>query len=156
MRLELHARTELTLELLNALDGGARLRSAELAESVGSTATYVAHLVAPLTRAGWVRSAPGPTGGYELAAALESHSLLELIELVEGPTDTQRCVMADRSCAATQPCALHDAWTRARSALTAELDATTIDQVPSVRDVTQAHTPERDDEPGRAHEGALR
>lgn len=127
MRLELQARTELTLKVLLALAGRRRLQASTIAAQVDSSATYVAQLVAPLTRAGWVRSSPGPTGGYELVTALADHSLLELIELVEGPTDDRRCVMADHLCLVPERCALHDAWTRARTALVAELDAAPLD-----------------------------
>jgi DNA-binding IscR family transcriptional regulator len=68
-----------------------------------------------------VHSAPGPTGGHQLVADLDTVSLLDLIEAVEGPTDDGRCVMATQSCPAPEPCAVHDTWLRARSALTDEL-----------------------------------
>ena len=135
MKLELRARTELTLRTLAALSDGERWRAAELADRVGSTPAYTAHLVAPLVRAGWVHSTPGPTGGHELAADLSTVTLLELIELVEGPTDDGRCVMADRVCPAPEPCVLHDAWTRARDALTRELAATPLDSIIRTREV---------------------
>lgn len=129
MRLELHARTELTLDVLRALSDSDRRTASALAEQVGSSAAYVAHLVAPLTRAAWVNSAPGPTGGYELATDLGSVSLHDLIELVEGPSDDGRCVMVDRPCVAPEPCALHHAWSRAREALVAELDSISLQRL---------------------------
>ena len=129
MKLELRPRTELTLRTLAALAGGDRLRAAELAELVGTTPTYLAHIVGPLTRSGWVHSAPGPTGGHQLVADLSRVSLLQVIEAVEGPTDDGRCVMAARACPAPEPCALHDAWVRARAALTAELASTPVGSV---------------------------
>ncbi|NND75409.1 MAG: Rrf2 family transcriptional regulator [Ilumatobacter sp.] len=134
MRLELQARTELTLKLITALQEGTRLRAGHLAERAGSTATYVAQLMAPLTRAGWVQSSPGPTGGYELVAGLGAVTLLDLIEVVEGPTDTERCVMADRICLSAVPCALHDAWTRARRALTTELAAIPLSTLTTIEE----------------------
>lgn len=123
MRLELQARTELTLNALRTLADGDRWQGAAVADRIGSSATYVAHLIAPLTRARLVTSVPGPTGGYELAVDLDEMSLHDLIQLVEGPTDDGRCVMVDRPCAAPQPCALHDAWAGARAALVAELES---------------------------------
>lgn len=119
-------RTDLTLRTVGALADGQRWRAAQLAEQVGTTAAYLAHIVGPLTRAGWVDSAPGPTGGHQLVADLDQVSLLELIEAVEGPTDDGRCVMASQPCPAPEPCAIHDTWIRARSALTDELAATSL------------------------------
>jgi len=129
MRLELQARTELTLNALRVLADNNRWQGAALADRIDSSAAYVAHLIAPLTRAKWVTSLPGPTGGYELATDLDQVSLHELIELVEGPTDDGRCVMLDRPCLAPEPCALHDAWTAARVALTTELESISLGQI---------------------------
>jgi Rrf2 family protein len=135
MRLELQARTELTLRTLAALSDGARWRAADLAERVGTSPAYAAHVVGPLVRAGWVRSTPGPNGGHELTVELASIGLLELIEVVEGPTDSGRCVMADRTCPGPDRCAVHDAWVRARDALTLELATTPIDSIVGTQEV---------------------
>ena len=126
MRLELRPGTEMTLRALRALAGGRRMTAAELAEPAGTTPANAAHLVAPLVRAGWVRSWPGPTGGHELVVDLRQISLLGLIEAVEGPTEDGRCVMAPRDCPAPHPCAVHDVWARAREALLRELAATAL------------------------------
>jgi Rrf2 family protein len=126
MKLELMPRTDLTLRTVGALADGQRWRAAQLADRVGTTATYIAHIVGPLTKAGWVHSAPGPTGGHQLAVDLATVSLLDLIEAVEGPTDNGRCVMASQPCPAPEPCALHDTWIRARTALTDELASTSL------------------------------
>lgn len=131
MKLGLKPRTDLTLRTLTALTDGRRWRAAQLADQVGTTAAYLAHIVGPLTRAGWVHSTPGPTGGHQLAVDLSGVSLLELIEAVEGPTDDGRCVMTTQPCPSPDPCALHDTWLRARSALTRELALTSIDSITS-------------------------
>jgi Rrf2 family iron-sulfur cluster assembly transcriptional regulator len=126
MKLGLRPRTDLTLRTIAALTDGQRWRAAQLAERVGTTPGYLAHIVGPLTRAGWVHSAPGPTGGHRLVADLGTVSLLDLIEAVEGPTDDGRCVMTAQQCPAPEPCAVHDTWLRARTALTDELAATSL------------------------------
>jgi Rrf2 family protein len=131
MRLEILPRTELTLRILQALADGDRQRAATIAEHVGSSAQYVAQLLAPLNRAEWVRSMPGPTGGHELIVDLDAVSVLDLIATVEGTPDTNRCVMADRSCPAPQPCALHDAWIPARDLMTTRLAATPLSSLPT-------------------------
>jgi Rrf2 family protein len=130
MRLELTRRTDLALQALQTLDGARRrVKGAELAESVGSTPAFIAQVVAPLVDQGWVDSAPGPLGGYRSDCRLDDISLLELIEAMEGATDTGECVLVDRPCLADEPCALHEPWTRARSALMAELATTSISDV---------------------------
>ncbi len=127
MRLELTKRTELALRTMQTLArAGARVKGADLATRIGSTAAYVPQVVAPLVGRGWVSSEPGPSGGYQLTVPLDAVAVLDLIEAVEGPTDTGTCVLVGTSCSADEPCALHQPWTRARGALTAELAATSI------------------------------
>lgn len=135
MHLEILPRTELTLRVVHALADGKRRRAADIAEQIGASVDYVAHLVAPLTRRRWLRSTPGPTGGHELTTSLAEISVLELIEAVEGTPDTERCVMADRPCPAPAPCALHDAWIPARDAMTARLASTPLSSLTQFEEV---------------------
>lgn len=102
------------------------MKGPALAEALGSTSGFVPQVLNPLVRQGWVRSDPGPTGGYLLAVELETVSVLEVIEAIEGPTDTGRCVLVDRPCNESGTCALHASWTRLRDQLLAELDALSV------------------------------
>ena len=109
-----------------------RLKGPELAEVVGSTSGFVSQVLTPLVRAGWVRSEPGPSGGYSLLADLDDVSVLQVIETIEGPTDSGRCVLADRPCNEGGTCALHVPWLRARSQLLDQLDAVSVASATSV------------------------
>jgi Rrf2 family transcriptional regulator, iron-sulfur cluster assembly transcription factor len=122
MRLEVTQRADLAVRALLLLkQSPARLKSADLAAALDTTAGFVPQVMGPLVRAGWVRSVPGPTGGYEALAALDALSVLDVVEAVDGPTDTGRCVVADRPCDAATPCVLHVAWAHARRELVASL-----------------------------------
>ena len=83
----------------------------------------------PLVREDWVESVPGPGGGYQLRVRLESVSVLDLVEALEGISDGDRCVLAGTPCPPVEPCAIHAAWSRAREALHRELAATSLEQV---------------------------
>lgn len=136
MRLEVTRKSDLAVRALRTLADlgpGQRCKATELAELVGSTPGFVAQVVTPLVRAGWVASDPGPTGGYSLDVDLATVSVLAVIEAVEGPTDSGRCVLADRPCSESGPCALHTAWQRARDELLRELGATSVCHVASPR-----------------------
>ena len=127
MRLEVTRKSDLAVRSLQALAATPeRLKGPELAETVGSTPGFLSQVITPLVRAGWVRSEPGPAGGYSLIADLDDVSVLAVIEAIEGPTETGRCVLADRPCDVTDTCALHMPWMRARSQLLAQLDAVSI------------------------------
>lgn len=127
MRLEVTRKSDLAVRALLALRAaGARVKGPELAEAVGTTPGFVSQTLAPLVRRGWVTSEPGPTGGYALGVDLEEISVLAVIETIEGPTDTGRCVLADRACGEEGTCALHVPWQTARTELLGRLDATSV------------------------------
>jgi Rrf2 family protein len=127
MRLEVTRRSDLAARALVLLGRtGARMKAGELAEALGTTAGFVPQVLSSLVAAGWVRSDPGPTGGYSLTSSLDDISILQVVESVEGPTDTGRCVLADRPCNASGPCALHHPWTAARNHLLDELAGTPV------------------------------
>jgi Rrf2 family protein len=127
VRLEITQRADLAVRALVLLTRStSRLKSADLAVALGTTAGFVPQVMAPLVRAGWVHSVPGPAGGYEPVVSLDGLSVLEIVEAVDGPTDSGRCVVADRPCDASAACALHVAWGRARRELVASLAGTTL------------------------------
>lgn len=127
MRLELSNRTGLARSALLVLarDGGVTpMKGLELAKAIGTTRTYLPLVVAPIVAAGWVASEPGPTGGYRITPRAMQATMFDLIEAVEGPIDDGRCVLRGSRCDASEPCAIHDVWSRTRGVMIAELRAT--------------------------------
>lgn len=122
MRLELNKRTDLALRAMEELCvEETRVAGPALAESLSTTRQYLPQIMNPLVKARWVRSTPGPHGGYQLLVTLEEISVLELIEVMEGPTANGTCVLTGDECPGDRLCALHGAWQLARDALTREL-----------------------------------
>lgn len=118
MRLEVTRRAELAVRALAFLGRTTeRVKGSVLADELGTTSAFVAQVIGPLVKAGWVRSDPGPSGGYVNCVSLDEVNVLDVIEAVDGVTDTGRCVVADRLCDSDSPCALHVAWTQARGEL---------------------------------------
>lgn len=128
MRLTVTRKSDLAIRAIRRLaERGTSVSGDELAAWIGTTRAFLPQVMAPLTRARWVRSTPGPRGGYRLGAPLTTVSVLDVLEAVEGQVDTTGCVLEPtRDCAATRPvpsvpCAVHDSWLAARSALLTEL-----------------------------------
>jgi Rrf2 family protein len=121
MRLELTRKTDLALRAFRALAATpARLPGRALAETVGTTTPFIAQVMGPMVRAGLVTSRPGPAGGYALTPGAGSASVLDIIEAVEGPIKSNRCVLVGGPCGA-DVCSVHQAWLEARAALEASL-----------------------------------
>ena len=126
MRLEVTRRADLAVSALRTLHANGRMKAGELAVAIGSTRGFVPQVIGPMVKCGWVRSEPGPSGGYSLRASLDRVSVLDVVELIDGPTEMSRCVVAERRCSSGPVCAMHVAWSRARAELTASLASTTI------------------------------
>jgi len=131
MRLELTKRTDLAFRALIAIAAYPenRVNGAVLAEGLDITTHYLPHVMAPLTRSGWVMSTSGPRGGYALSIDLDDVTLLELVEAVEGSIDTTGCLHLGPRHGSGETCALHQPWTKARDALITELEHMTIGHI---------------------------
>jgi Rrf2 family iron-sulfur cluster assembly transcriptional regulator len=127
MRLDVNKRTDLALRAMEELCvKESRMAGPVLAEALETTRQYLPQILNPLVKARWLRSTPGPHGGYELLVALEDISVLELIEVMEGPTADDTCVLTGDVCPQHELCAMHGAWQQARDALTTELGHMTL------------------------------
>ena len=129
MRLEITRKSDLAVRALCSLRKSGRLKSSALARETGTTPAFIGQVMMPLVRHGWVTSDPGPTGGYQLSVSLDRLSILEVIEAVEGPTVSGRCVLRDGPCPADEICALHDAWLPAREALMERMAGTPVGSI---------------------------
>jgi len=125
--------------LLSAADS--RRKGSSLAADLDSTAGFLSQVMAPLVKAGWVRSDPGPSGGYSLDSDLDSISVLEVIEAIEGPTANGQCVLQNRACDEAGPCVLHESWSDARSQLLDRLASTSMSTIPASAESTTTKSP---------------
>ena len=89
MRLEVTRRADLATRALTALVEGDKLKAADRAHPLDASPGFLAQAMTPLVNQGWVRSEPGPTGGYRLAADPASLSVRHVIEAVEGTAPAQ-------------------------------------------------------------------
>lgn len=130
MRLEISRRADLAVRALLLLaDADGRCKAGELARRLETTVGFVPQVVAPLVQRGWVRSDPGPRGGYSVATDVDQVTVLDVVEAVDGPTDLGHCVVADGPCGGAPHCALHVAWGRAREVLLDELRGVSLEQL---------------------------
>lgn len=119
MKLELMPRTDVAVRALRHLADHPGANSAQIATVVDTTPGFLTQILRPLVEASVLASSRGPTGGYQLQRT--DISMLDVIEIIEGPTDDGTCVLRGSGCDADQPCSLHDAWVQARQALMSRL-----------------------------------
>ena len=133
MKLELLPRTDLAVRSLRYVASNQGAKSSDIAHSLGTTFGYLTQILRPLVDAGYLSTTRGPSGGYRLSEAASRLSMLQIIELMEGPTDDGICALRGSDCDALNACGLHDGWTFARTALLRSLSS-----VPVLTDPTGA------------------
>jgi Rrf2 family iron-sulfur cluster assembly transcriptional regulator len=128
MDISFSRRTDLALRALRVLAEEEELRIArtDLAHRLGTTPSYLSHVMAPLVRCRWVISDRGPGGGYRIAESAYQVRLLTVIEATEDP-EADRCVLRNEPCSGTEACPVHAVWAEAKNAL---LDG--LDMIPAV------------------------
>jgi len=135
MRLEVTRRSDLAVRALTTLEAAeGRVKAKDLADTLGTTVAFVPQVLNPLVSRGWLRSDPGPTGGYSASVPLAELNVLEVIEAIEGPTVTGRCVLEDRPCGTDGTCALHEPWEKARTRLLDALAHTSLAELGELRE----------------------
>ncbi|CUU56027.1 Rrf2 family protein [Parafrankia irregularis] len=71
--------------------------AARLAELHGVAPAYLAKHLQALSRAGIVRSTPGPTGGYAFTRPAAQITVLQVVQAIDGPEPAFRCTEIRRN-----------------------------------------------------------
>jgi Rrf2 family protein len=102
------------------------LSGREIAASTDVPERFLARVLVELVKSGLIEAQLGRTGGYRLRRPPRALTLLELVEAIEGPSRSTRCVLRQRACDASHPCAIHPVWAAAQSGVIGVLAATTL------------------------------
>ncbi len=106
-------------------DGGPVLLK-DIAKRQEISAQYLEHLVAPLIRAGILRSIRGAKGGIALARPPEEIRLSRVIEILEGSVAPVECVDNAAICTRSDECVMRDVWSEIKAAVMGVLDSLTL------------------------------
>lgn len=102
---------------------------AEISGAENLPGPFLGKLLRDLGRAGLVKSARGPRGGYALAYPAHRISLLEIKRAIEGTADLDRCAAGLDVCSDDTPCPLHDTFEPLRRAIRTYLEDTTLEDL---------------------------
>ena len=82
----------------------------DIAKSQQISEKYISRLVIALRKEGMIRSVRGVNGGFHIAMKPEDITLLDVIEVMEGPLSIVDCVKAPKRCAMHVNCAPREIW----------------------------------------------
>ena len=93
-----------------ALSAERVLSATELAERAHLELPTVSKVLKPLAHAGLVESFRGSNGGYRLARAAESISVIEIVEAIEGRVGVTECSGEHSHCELESQCSVRGKW----------------------------------------------
>ena len=108
------------------------VRLVEIATEIRAPARYLAKILAQLTRAGFLESARGPSGGYRLSPAHRNASLSAIASVFEAPVP-RRCLLGTGVCGRNPSCPVHERWSPIANAMTAFFANTNVSDLLQVR-----------------------
>ncbi len=98
----------------------------ELHRTLGIPYKYLGRLMNRLSSANLAEVVQGKQGGYRIIQNLANIYLYQIVGVVEGLDDYQRCLLGFEECSDAHPCSLHQFWGEERERIKVMLFNTTL------------------------------
>jgi Rrf2 family protein len=100
---------------------------ADLGEESNASVAFIGKILQRLVGARLVVSHRGYEGGFELARAANTITMLDIVTALEGPLCLNECLPGGGGCERSTWCGAHDVWAEAQAALAKVLAAQTLE-----------------------------
>ncbi len=107
------------------------VQQSELSKATGVSGHFLSKVLQQLVRGRLIRSQRGSGGGYSLAAAANTISLLDVVQAMEGPVRLNQCMEETPSCERKAWCPAHHVWAEAQAAIVNVLGGASVAQLAS-------------------------
>jgi Rrf2 family transcriptional regulator, iron-sulfur cluster assembly transcription factor len=114
----------------------ALVMSSEVAKREDIPSHYLAKILQRMAKYGYVDSFKGRGGGFKITKLALDSSILEIVERIEGPVITLKCVTGLKECSDEHPCPLHDEWSELRDNIHHLISSKSVRQVAAEYTVT--------------------
>lgn len=93
---------------------------------------YLAKLMQPLSRVGWLETMRGRGGGLRLTADAAAISVFDVLLFTEGQRPDKECLLGFKECADDSACVLHCQWKPIKTELLDDLKQHTLASLAAV------------------------
>ena len=108
-------------------DAGEPIRIKEVAARQGISDKYLEQIISILNKAGYVKSARGPQGGYILKKKPEDYTVGMILRLTEGSLAPVACVEEEeKDCDRQKSCVTYILWKKLNDAISDVVDTVTL------------------------------
>ena len=101
----------------------------DIAAAQNISEKYISRLIIDLRKAGMVKSVRGAKGGYRIARFPEMLTVLDIVEVMEGPVSIVDCVRSPDSCEYLAACAVQEIWQTLNNDIRASLAKVTLQDI---------------------------
>ena len=114
------------LTYLSTMENGRLANVSEIARSAVIPKELLAKILSELVKAGLAFSAPGPTGGFQLARPASSVSLAEVLKALESRTGMIECASKNGRCTHMDTCVIRLPMARVNQKVSKILEETML------------------------------
>jgi Rrf2 family protein len=100
---------------------GRKVQIRDIADALALPVFYLAKLLQPAARAGWIDTARGRSGGVNLSPGAEGLTLMDILAVTERNKVSQECLLGFKTCGDDGACVLHCEWKPIKEELTGGL-----------------------------------
>lgn len=102
-----------------------------IAERTNLSECYLEQIIAPLKKAGLVKSTRGANGGYILAKSADDISVGDVLRAVEGSMDLVECLSGNQKCGLSDCscCTTRDVWARLSNSVKSAADGINLSEL---------------------------
>ena len=101
----------------------------EIANNQEISEKYISRLIIELRKAGMVKSIRGSKGGYRISREPKEITLLDVVEVMEGPVSIVDCVSARDCCPRIASCVTREIWTELNNQIREALQKITLQEI---------------------------
>jgi Rrf2 family protein len=111
------------------LPEGERAPTSEIANEQGVPLPFLAKIISQLAVAGIVDAMRGASGGVRLARSPEEITMLDVIQVIDGPVALNQCVNGGNVCPWEAICPTREVWCEAQTELVKRLGSATFSRL---------------------------
>ena len=130
--LKINRRTDYAIRVMVCLSKrppGSRVPTQEIQKEMLVPRAFLQRIVADLAKKKLLHTFPGPNGGLQLSRPIESTTLREVYEAIEGPLLISDCLSGPKECPLESGCPVHPRWRHLQEILVHELESITLSQL---------------------------
>ena len=101
----------------------------EIAKAIDIPAPFLAKTLQELTKRDLISSIKGRNGGFYLTEENKNHTLISIVDGIDGLSKFQECILGLTVCSNDNPCSLHHATAPLRKKMIEELTFKTINDL---------------------------